>query len=118
MVTTDVKSSAGTSMMKTIQYGFCTSTNAPLKKPSEIQEMTMPTTPPAMPSAAASASSWRTTRPRLAPSALRMATSFSRCTPRASRMLATLAHATSSTPVTIAMSSIIIMVICGGRLSL
>ena len=65
--------------------------------PSVAQAKARPTTPATIDSSVLSASSWRTSRPRPAPSAARMANSRSRRSIRASVRLATLAQASSST---------------------
>ena len=59
-----------------------------------------PTAAPSRNSTVLSVSSWRTSRPRPAPSAVRIATSFRRAAPRMRSRFATFAHAMSSTNAT------------------
>ena len=61
------------------------------------QASSVPPAAPSSDSTTASVTSWRISRPRLAPIARRMPISFCRLDARASSMLATLAHAISST---------------------
>jgi hypothetical protein len=61
------------------------------------QASTVPATAPISDSTTASVTSWRTSRPRLAPSASLIPISFCRLEARASSMLATFAQAISST---------------------
>jgi hypothetical protein len=96
METSIVKPSTGRSME--------TSPVRAVNRPTKVVSMPMvatanatPTTPPAAASSVLSVSSWRTSRPRPAPSAARSASSRSRPSIRASVRFATFAHAISST---------------------
>ena len=73
--------------------------------PSPQYANSRPSAPPPSPRRTLSVSSWRTMRPRLAPSAARIASSFCRLTPRDSSRFATLAQAMSSTQATAPMRS-------------
>jgi hypothetical protein len=66
--------------------------------------MTTPSTPPIADTTRLSVTSWRTMRPRPAPSAARIASSLWRAVPRASCRCATLTHAISRTSPTAASS--------------